>query len=525
MKSAKSAWCGLTVQRVATRVFVVITVFKMLVATKVLLSSDVVREAIDDMYFLVRIKIFDQNYQNAKCDALELSDRLKNRMFEGREHKLRELLEAGDKLVENLDDVYFTVNKVTEMVMNNVKCILGTYAVPLYLFYVLYILLPSMLYSKYLAIAATALAVAAKWNYVWIPLGCVEHFGLVVVSSLLEAEYSYGVTSFSHPLSAEAIYWINVVYLSAVAVMFACDIKQNSAPAKLAQDAARKWRKKLWPRTDTRFREFMDVCTSGEDKALLRALLNDATFNPNQVQKVTGDTGLHASCRNKQFSVVQSILDVKRNAVNVNIENCQGFTPLALASARGDRRVVARLLKEPRLRLKNNNGEKAVKAAIEADHYAVARMVSDEMAARGVRFRDAAVRSFIARCAALTENKKREVAAHAPAEESRTPPPVTPDIYKSSILRALKEAEAMSAIEKLPQDKVIEELKDYLECSICFEVYGQAPIWSCDRDHWLCCSCLKKNAQCPWCQSDFRAEPPKRRRTSEKILQLIRCLK
>ena len=517
MKSNKFAWSETSLEGVATKVFVAITILKMLNATYILLSSEVVREAIDDLYYLVRIKILEQNYQNRKGDALELSDRLKNRMFAGRESKLRELLDTGDKLVADLDDVYITMGSSTEIVMDNVRCVIGTYAVPLYLFFVLAILLPSMLYSRWLAISVAALAAAAEFDYVFIPVRWFEQYGLFVVSSLLEVEYSYGVTSFAHPLPLDLVFWINCVYLSAIAVIFIYDIKEDSVPAKFAQDTLRKWTR-LRPRPDTRLQDFMGVCAGGEDKILLRALLDDTTFNPNQVQKVTGDTGLHVSCRNKQFSVVQSILDVKGKAVNVNKENCQGCTPLALASGRGDKRVVARLLRERRLRLKNNTGEKAVRAAIEGNHYAVARMVADEMRARGVKFRDAAVQSYIARCAALADNKKREVIA----EESR---PVTTEIYKSSILRALRESEALSAIEKFPQDKVIEELKDYLECSICFELHGEAPIWSCDRDHWLCKSCVKKNAQCPWCQSDFRTKPPKRRRTSEKILQLIRCLK
>ena len=520
MKTNKFAWREMSPPVVATKIFVAITIFKMIIATYVLLSSERVLEAIDDLYYLLRIKILEQNYQNKKSDAIELSDRLKNRMFAGREGKLRELLDEGDKLVEDLDDVYITMSSSSEIVMNNVRCVVGTYAVPLYLFYVLAILLPSMLYSKWLAFSVAALAAAAEFQYVPIPVTVFERYGLYVISSLLEAEYSYGVMSFSHPLPLDVVFYINAVYLSAIAVIFVYDIREGSVPAHFAQDVWHKWELSR-PRVDTRFRDFMGVCASGEDKALLRALLNDATFNPNQVQKVTGDTGLHASCRNKQFSVVQSILDVRGKAVNVNIENCKGWTPLALASARGDKRVVARLLKERRLRLKNNAGERAVRAAIEGNHYAVARMVSGEMAARGVKFRDAAVQSYIARCAALTvDNKKREHVADA--AESR---PVTTEIYKSSILNALKESEAMSSIERLPQDKVVEELKDYLECSICFELYGEAPIWSCDRDHWLCKSCVKKNAQCPWCQSDFRTEPPKRRRTSEKILQLIRCLK
>lgn len=521
MKSKKYPWREMSVEGVAIKVFVAITIFKMIIATYVLLSSDVVREALDDLYYLVRIKILEQNYENRKSDAIQLSNRLKNRHFLGREGKLRELLDEGDKLVEDLNDIYITMGSSSKIVMDNVRCVMGTYAVPLYIFYVLAILLPSMLYSKWLAIAVAALAAAAEFEYVSIPVPLFERYGLYVVSSLLEAEYSYEVMSFSHPLPLNVVFGINVVYLTAIAVIFALDIsKPETVPAACARDVWRKWNK-LRPRPDTRFRDFMEVCANGDDKALLRALLNDATFNPNQVEKVTGDTGLHASCRNKQFSVVQSILDVKGKAVNVNVQNCRGWTPLALASARGDKRVTARLLKERRLRLKHNLGEKAVRAAIEGNHYTVARMVADEMAARGVRFRDAAVQSYIARCAALAADaKKKEQVAK---EESGRP--VTTDIYKSSILRALKESEGMSAIERLPQDKVIEELRDYLECSICFELYGEAPIWSCDRDHWLCKTCVKKNEQCPWCQSDFRTEPPKRRRTSEKILQLIRCLK
>ena len=85
MKTNKFAWREMSPPVVATKVFVAITIFKMIIATYVLLSSERVLEAIDDLYYLLRIKILEQNYQNKKSDAIELSDRLKNRMFAGRE--------------------------------------------------------------------------------------------------------------------------------------------------------------------------------------------------------------------------------------------------------------------------------------------------------------------------------------------------------------------------------------------------------------------------------------------------------
>ena len=98
-------------------------------------------------------------------------------------------------------------------------------------------------------------------------------------------------------------------------------------------------------------------------------------------------------------------------------------------------------------------------------------------------------------------------------------------IYKINILKSLREvARDGGTEEKLTQERVHEELKEFLECSICFEEYGEGPILACRNDHWICSGCHPRNAICPWCREDIQREAPRRCRTSEKILRLIAAL-
>ena len=46
---------------------------------------------------------------------------------------------------------------------------------------------------------------------------------------------------------------------------------------------------------------------------------------------------MHLACQNGQASVVQSILDVKRKNLNLNVENNDKMTPLMVACSIGNR--------------------------------------------------------------------------------------------------------------------------------------------------------------------------------------------
>ena len=46
---------------------------------------------------------------------------------------------------------------------------------------------------------------------------------------------------------------------------------------------------------------------------------------------------MHLACQNGQASVVQSILDVKRKNLNLNVENKDKMTPLMIACSIGNR--------------------------------------------------------------------------------------------------------------------------------------------------------------------------------------------
>lgn len=176
------------------------------------------------------------------------------------------------------------------------------------------------------------------------------------------------------------------------------------------------------------------MCSSGTNKALLRLFLQDQDFNPNQRNLESANTGLHMACHNGRFSLVQSILDVKRKVVNLNIENGKGLKPLMVVAARGDKGILQRLLKETKLKLKN------------------ALSICEEMTKRGLLLRDSNVLPSLNRCAKLATIHTKNGLNEGQRKKSF-------EVYKRLILQGLREeAENIAVEENLSQERVREEL-------------------------------------------------------------------
>ena len=59
------------------------------------------------------------------------------------------------------------------------------------------------------------------------------------------------------------------------------------------------------------------------------------------------------------------------------------------------------------------------------------------------------------------------------------------------------------------QDNVIstEDLREYFECPVCFNVPRKAPIFACARGHMICALCKPRIAICPTCRVPFDGQP------------------
>lgn len=133
-----------------------------------------------------------------------------------------------------------------------------------------------------------------------------------------------------------------------------------------------------WNNIDPK-RAFLEACEKG-NKVEMRALLSEHedSLNVNLVRSSNGDTGLHLACRAGHTIIAESLLDVKKKVVNVNIENAAGETPLMVAAVAGHLAIVRRLLKAKGLKLKEY-GEKALLEAVRNGQYDAAKLILDSV--------------------------------------------------------------------------------------------------------------------------------------------------
>ena len=142
-----------------------------------------------------------------------------------------------------------------------------------------------------------------------------------------------------NPIPRKILLAINAAYLFSIALIFIEDLRMDK---KLRRRWSRCWmelKQKLKPKPkDTRFKEFVEICRTGEGKETLRRLMEDSDFNPNQREADSGNTGLHFACLNQNVHIVQALLDHRRaKHMNINVENSARETPLMLAAATGNR--------------------------------------------------------------------------------------------------------------------------------------------------------------------------------------------
>ena len=391
--------------------------------------------------------------------------------------------------------------------------------------------MPAILHSRTTAIMMTALAVGASLNEIETPFGGFDTYGNDFLSYVLDRAYLSDSSSSSveNPISNPILIVINVAYILCILVILATDVLGNWYLKTIVTHLILKL-KPIHLTEDNRFESFASACSAGKAKDVLRTLLDDRSFNLNQRDFASGNTGLHMACLSQNFNIVQALLDNRQaRRINLNIENNEGKTPLMIAASTGNRNIVRHLLKQPKMKLKGHNGDGAIVDAVSENHFSVALSVAEEIINRGLCLRDcsrhlkdATLLETLKRCASLERKEGKKMSEEARKQSLQ--------IYKTKILKSLLEVASDSAAkEELTQERIQEDLKEFLECPICCEEYGEGPILACWNDHWICSNCHPKNAICPWCRKpwggeDIQMEAPRRCRTSEKILKLIAAL-
>jgi ankyrin repeat protein len=389
--------------------------------------------------------------------------------------------------------------------------------------------LPLLLYSPWIAIVSGGLVSVASnlisvtpldgtitTTFTYLKMVSGEKF----IDGLLDGSYEFEFTRIDSLLPTKVLFALNILYIGCIVVTVLYNIGRNTRHSlkwktwsKLLQE--HKMQRENTLRIAKSRIDFLLACSSGENMALLRSFLHNPDFDPNQINSESGVTGLHMACHNGHLSVVQAILDVKRKVINLNIENVEGQTPLMVVAAQGSKNILNRMLKEKKLKLKDTFGQRAICVAVEAEHWAIGLSIHEEMTKRGMLFKELSILTYLSRSVTLSNDIKKGLSKDK----------VSLAVYKRDILKWLSETPKEDVVENLSQERVLEELKEFLECSICFDNYGDSPILSCTNDHWICSICLPRNSCCPWCREQYSTAPPQRRRTSEKILKLLAMIK
>ena len=268
--------------------------------------------------------------------------------------------------------------------------------------------------------------------------------------------------------------------------------------------------------------EFLTACKAG-DRVTMRVLLSEheKIINVNLVRTKNGDTGLHLACRSGHMVIAESLLDVQEKVVNVNIENLKGETPLMIAAEAGHVAIVRRLLKVKGLKLKDLLGDKSIKLAVENDHYEAARLILNAMTSKQIDV-DANIASYLSRCSSLAKDAK---SAKSSSECQKIN--LSLEVYKRNICEILSPSEPIKkeTSKQKSMNESIEDLKEFLDCSICFDEFEDLKIFACINDHWICSKCLPLNESCPFCRSSFYEHAAMRRYTSEKFLSILMDIK
>ena len=260
---------------------------------------------------------------------------------------------------------------------------------------------------------------------------------------------------------------------------------------------------------------FIEACGKG-NKSNMKKLLDKFhnRINVNARTGSSGNTGLHIACQHGHLNIVQSILDCEKKSVKLDLQNLQGFTPLALAASAGHKLIVKRLLKSKNLKILSDEVEKSVFLATQQENYECAKMVLAEYKIRKGKDFDSALATYITRVEeSQRKNDRKSV-----------------DIFKKAIQAWFMSRNAvkteLKGKAKKSKEEIWQDIQDHFECSICYEDFRGGEIYSCENDHWMCLACMSSwTLNCPTCRADFGENGPLRRHKVEKILVDIAAFK
>ena len=190
--------------------------------------------------------------------------------------------------------------------------------------------------------------------------------------------------------------------------------------------------------------------------------------------------------------------------------------------------VLSSLLKMRGIKLKDECGERAVIKAIKNDYFEVAQVIMEVIENKGIDTKILKPKNLLSSCLNRYVRLTNELSTGGGRSRSEYDVQRLShrlDTYRRSILSMVSPREPEQ--EAVPDRKksVTEscsEMRECLECTICYEEFEDMKVFACTRDHWICLRCLPHNDRCPSCREDFKLHPPTRRVTSEKILSMLK---
>ena len=162
-----------------------------------------------------------------------------------------------------------------------------------------------------------------------------------------------------------------------------------------------------------------------------------------------------------------------------------------------------------------------MKLAVENNHYEAARLIINAMTNKQIDV-NANIALYLNRCFSFVKDAKSAKSTNELHKIN-----LSLEVCKKNICEILSPREPIqkdSSKQKSTKES-IEALKEFLDCSICFDEIENLKIFACIKDHWICTKCLPLNDSCPFCRTNFYEHAAMRRYTSEKFLSIVMDIK
>lgn len=207
---------------------------------------------------------------------------------------------------------------------------------------------------------------------------------------------------------------------------------------------------------------------------------------------------------------------------NLYLRNDNNKTPIHCGVASGHWEVVKRIVEHKLFKWKHVDFHDLVGEAAVSEQYDLAcklLTLQPEFS-----FKDPNIPIYLQRCKVLSNAINGLPAGDKKAQAKKR----DLNAYKKHLEATFRKDEhyQQPEVAKAPSSP-FEEAVSLLECCICFDEMLDSSILACSNDHWICQNCSEDGRvrECPVCRQNFRANPPQKRYTVEKLAGALKNLK